>query len=166
MWQMLLKLNPLSKNSIILILLTLNMGFFTYVRISRDSLKKAEAMYDHPATSKSLQTRKEKGSVHIVEHIVEGTAGTRTIDRTITRDPVVTTRISLTSSTPVAPAGASLSSGRYLLGASWRASLADQRNGTVWAGYSFWNRVDVLGGIGIQNQKGQANLMVLTRWGK
>lgn len=166
MWQTLLNLNPFTKTGVILILLTINVVCFAYIRVSHDTLQKEEAMYAHPAVSHSVQVRREGGAVKIVERIVEVPGGTRTTERTITREPMVVTTARLSSSTPVAPAAANASSGRYLLGGSWRASLTDKKNGTIWAGYSAWNRIDLLAGVGLENtDQVRANVMLLTRWG-
>jgi hypothetical protein len=162
--QQILSLNPLSKNTVIFVLVTVNMLAFAYIRVSRDSVNKALAMYQHPAVIKQTEIRQVRGPVRVVERIVEKPGGERVIERTILRDPVITTKNSASESIPVAPAG--VDTARYLVGGSWRLSLADPKNATLWGGYSF-GRLDLLAGVGWnQGDQFNGNLMVVTRWGK
>jgi hypothetical protein len=162
--QELLKLNPLSKNTVIFLLVTVNMLAFAYIRVSRDSVKKAQEMYEHPAVIRQVQFRQVRGPVRVVERIVERLGGEKVTERTILRDPVVTTKNDASASTPIAPAGTDTA--RYLTGGSWRLSLSEPKNGTLWGGYSF-GRLDLLGGIGWkEGDQFSGHLMVVTRWGK
>lgn len=164
MLQALLQLNPLSKNTVIFLLVTVNVLALAYIRVSRDSVQKALAMYEHPAVIKQTQIRQVRGPVRVVERIVERPGGEKVTERTIYRDPVVTMKNEASASTPVAPATSDMA--RYLVGGSWRLSLAEPRNATLWGGYSF-GRLDLLAGIGWnQGDQFNGNVMVVTRWGK
>lgn len=163
MWSLLLRLNPFTKTQAIAVLFTVNVLAIAWILVSRDAVKKAEAMYEHPAVIQKTEFKRVSGPVRVVEHIVEKPGGERIIERTIDRAPVVITREAASSSTPVAPAGSSV---RYLAGASWEASLSHPENVTAWGGYSF-GRLDLLGGVGLtQGDHISGHLMVVTRWGK
>lgn len=155
--------NFFTKNKLIAVLATINAALLAMVLMSRDAVKKAKLMYEHPAVVTKTEYRAVKGPVRIVERIVKVPSGEVVTERTISRDATTITKGSDSSSTPIAvimPAAP-----RYLVGGSWRAS--DERNATLWLGYSFWNRLDVLGGVGYKTgDKFNASLMVLTRWGK
>lgn len=163
MWSLLLQLNPFSKNTFIGVLVTVNVLAIAWILISRDAVKKAQEMYEHPAVIQTTEFKRVAGPVRVVEHIIEKPGGERIIERTIDRAPVVITKEAASSSTPIAPAGSSV---RYLAGASWEASLSHPENVTAWGGYSF-GRLDVLGGVGLtQGDHIAGHLMVVTRWGK
>jgi len=160
--QAILALNPLTKNHVIVFLLTANVLAISFVMVSRNEMKKTLSMYEHPAVIEKTAIKRVAGPVRIVEHVVEKPGGERVIERTIYKDAVVTTKDSASSSIPVAPMG---SSSRYLAGASWETSIENPKNVTAWAGYSF-GRLDLLGGVGLKQGDISGHLMVVTRWGK
>ncbi len=163
MLQAILALNPLTKNSVIAFFVTANVIAIAYILVSRDQVKKAQAMYDHPAVIHETAIKRIAGPVRIVERVVEKPGGERVVERTIYKDAVTTTKETASSSIPVAPA---VSSGeRYLVGGSWETSLDHPKNVTAWAGYSF-GRLDLLGGVGLKEGDISGHLMVVTRWGK
>lgn len=157
----LLQLIPLSKNSVILILITANVLAIAYILVSRDSVKKARLMYENPAVIQQIRYKRVEGPVKIVERVIEKPGGERVTERTETRDPVVVTNDEKKESTPISVG----SQERYLLGGSWHTSFVDAKNVTLWAGYSF-GRLDLLAGAGFERDSNPTgHLMVITRWG-
>lgn len=157
----LLKLIPLSKNSIIFLLVTINVVAIAYILISRDSLKRSELMYLNPSTTEKVKIKYLKGPVRIVEKIIESPSGDKITERSIVQDSVSIVSESESNKKPIA----SNSGNRYLIGGSWQVSAVVPQNGTLWAGYSF-GRLDVLSGIKVQRDETPSlHLMAVTRWG-
>jgi len=157
----LLQLIPLSKNSVIFILITANVIAIAYIFISRDSVKKARLMYENPAVIERIKIQRVEGPVRIVERVIERPGGEKVTERTVTQAPVVITTQKDSESKPVVP----MNQEKYLLGASWRTSFVHAKNVTIWAGYSF-GRLDLMAGFGVEQQSDPSgHLMVVTRWG-
>lgn len=164
MWTTLLNSSPINKNTVILFLVTVNVIAIAFILISRDTVKREREAYAHPKVEKQVIVKTVEGPIRIVERIIERPGGEKETERTITKEPVTSTESNFSMTTPIAIAGSSNKS-RYLLGGSYRLNFTQAKNGTVWAGYSFLNRIDVLGGLGIDRDRIQAHVMVLTRWG-
>ena len=73
----LLQLIPLSKNSVIFILITANVIAIAYIFVSRDSVKKARLMYENPAVIERVKIQRVEGPVRIVERVIERPGGRR-----------------------------------------------------------------------------------------
>lgn len=151
-----------SRNSIDCLLVAVIVLLCGYIKASSNAVKQAKYMFEHPAVVHDVQTKVVQGPERIVEKIVKTAAGEEVTERTITRDASTTEIASESSSTPVP---AKTDDGRYLLGGSWRLSIAEQKNGTVWAGYAPLQRLYLLGGLGYDHEQINAHVMVLTRWG-
>lgn len=157
----LIRLIPLSKNSVIFILVTVNVVAIAYILSSRDAVKRAELMYLNPSVNERIKIKYIEGPVKIIERIIESPDGNKVTERTTVKEPVTVTKESESSKTPVSMGDQS----KYLLGFSWHVSQDRAANGTVWAGYSF-GRLDVLGGVQVQrDETPSAHLMAITRWG-
>ena len=106
--------------------------------------------YSNPDISESVREVKIKGPVRIeyrtIREYVPGK--TEVVEKIVYRESEKTTKDNRKETKVVLPGLGHTRTSRFLLGVSNRnMEWRDHEDYTAWAGYSFFNRVDVLGGV-------------------
>jgi len=129
-----------------------------YCYLQHVALKQNQLIYQNPAVVERVKTVRVEGPVRIVTRTIE-TPGR--IERVVTEDrgPVSVVKESLIAETPVFPTAPR--SDRWLAGIAGNPfSYRDSRYWAGYAGYSFRNRLDILGGV----NSGRPSMMFVIRF--
>jgi hypothetical protein len=116
-----------------------------YCYLQHVALKQNQLIYQNPAVVERVKTVRVEGPVRIVTRTIE-TPGR--VERVVTeeRGPVSVVKESLRAETPVFPPVPR--SDRWIAGIAGNPfSYRDSRYWAVYAGYSFRNRFDLMGGV-------------------
>lgn len=138
-----------------------------FVHQQNVELSRTKLVYLHPQTARKKARRTETGAVRIITRIVERPSGEKETYVDETRAPTVETEVVSEAVAPVALATAMAPprTDRFLFGgdlASWNPNSLSSY--TLYAGYSFRNRVDVMLGAGRPAESVEGHLMMVFRF--
>lgn len=129
-----------------LILLVIILGQLGYIYKQYTELKIAKEVYNNPQIKEVIREVKVTGPVRIEYRTIKEKGEKEIVEKIIYRESEAMVKETEREEKPVF-AGVSRSN-RYLLGFSNRNfSFRESDNYTYWGGYSFGNRLDVLGGV-------------------
>jgi len=129
-----------------------------YCYLQHVALKQNQLIYQNPAIVERVKTVRVEGPVRIVTRTIE-TPGR--IERVVTEDrgPVSVVNESLIAEIPIFPPAPR--SDRWIAGIAGNPfSYRDSRYWSGYAGYSFRNRLDILGGV----NSGRPSMMFVIRF--
>lgn len=129
-----------------LILLVIILGQLGYIYKQYTELKIAKEVYNNPQIKEVIREVKVTGPVRIEYRTIKEKGEKEIVEKIIYRESEAMVKETEREEKPVF-AGVSRSN-RYLLGFSNRNfSFRESDNYTYWGGYSFGNRLDILGGV-------------------
>lgn len=129
-----------------------------YCYLQHLALKQNQLIYQNPAVVERVKTVRVEGPVRIVTRTIE-TPGRVEMVVTEERGSVSVVKDSLTVQTPVFPPAPRLD--RWIAGIAGNPfSYRDSRYWAGYAGYSFRNRLDILGGV----NSGRPSILLVIRF--
>jgi hypothetical protein len=137
-----------------------------YIRYQWAQWNAVKASYEHPKTIEVVRVVRTEGPVRIVTRVVESSVGDKVTTIEENKGPTLEEILQGEESqpAPVSEVIPSTKNSRLLIGLSLLDfSPRDVRQYTLWGGYSFWNRLDLLYGLNYKDGIHQ-NVMGIVRF--
>jgi hypothetical protein len=137
-----------------------------YIRYQRTQWNAVKASYEHPQTIEVVRVVRTEGPVRIVTRVVESSVGDKVTTIEENKGPTLEEMLrgGESNPVPVSEVMPPVKTNRWLVGLSLLDfSPRDTRQYTLWGGYSFWNRLDLLYGLNYKDGVHQ-NVMGVVRF--